>query len=379
MNAGLRSKVIVAGIGATAFGVFADEDAYTLGATALTAALADAGLERHLIDALIVVRIPEYQRFAEQYGIDPKLAFALQGQGRMCGVAMELAASLVAAGQARNVAIVYGNDGRSSGAKYGGANDGYGSGNAAMWAPYGMTSPGAVHAMMFAQHAHQYGTNSLALANIAVTFRQHAALNPNAVMQKTITVTDHQASRFIAEPLRLFDYCLINDGGVAVILSHADSAADQPHPPVYVRGIGTQSKMVGSGFAPSDYWRSPMRMVAKSVFEMADLSTDDIDALMIYDNFSPTVLFSLEGFGYCQPGESGPWVSDGHLKLGARYPSNTSGGHLSESYMQGWGLVLESVRQVRKTAGPRQVKNAHNVHYMCASPLCSSIIFSDSP
>lgn len=379
MNDPLRSKAIVTGIGTTKFGVLPEEDAYSLGAAALTVALADAGIDRHDIDALIVVRIPDYQQFANGYGIDPKLAFALQGQGRMTGVAMQLGASLIASGAARNVAIAYGNDGRSRGATYGGSSDGYGGGNAADWRTYGMTSPGAVHALMFAQHAHQYGTDDLALANVAVTFRQHASLNPEAVMRKPITIDDHQNSRFIVEPLRLFDYCLINDGGVAVVLSSADSARDQRHPPVYIRGIGTQTKLARSGFPPADYWRAPMQAVGASAFAMAGLAPDDMNALMIYDNFSPVVLFCLEGFGYCKPGESGQWIADGNLKLDGRYPSNTNGGHLSESYMQGWGLVAESVRQIRRTAHGRQIENAHNVHYMCASPVCSSIIFSDSP
>ncbi|CAN5528458.1 thiolase family protein [soil metagenome] len=377
----MRSKAIVSGIGVTSFGVFEDEavNAVSLASTALTNALADAALTREDIDALIVVRVPDYQLFALNFGIDPKLAFTLQPQGRMSGVAMQLATSLIASGAARNVAIAYGNDGRSRGVKYGGAGDRYGSEDASIWFPYGMTSPGAAHAMMFAQHAHEYGTDSHALASIAVAFRHHATLNPGAVMRKPITIDDHRASRFIAEPLRLLDYCLINDGGVAIILGSAGSAHDQPHAPVYVRAVDTQTRLTGSTFPPEDYWRAPMQAVARSVYATSGLDPSDMDALMIYDNFSPTVLFSLEGFGYCKPGESGPWVSEGHLALGGRYPTNTSGGHLSESYMQGFGLIAESVRQVRKSAGDRQVANAHNVHFMCASPVCSSVIFSDTP
>lgn len=375
----MRSKAIVMGIGATKFGVFENENAVTLAATALTAALADAALTRKDIDALIVVRVPDYQQFALNFGIDPKVAFALQGQGRMSGVAMQLASSLIASGAARTVAIAYGNDGRTRGMKYGGAADRYGSEDAAVWFPYGMTSPGAAHAMMFAQHAHEYGTDPAALATIAVTFREHALLNPDAVMQKRISIADHQASRYIAEPLRIFDYCLINDGGVALILGSADAAHDQPHAPVYVRAVDAQTKLTGSTFPPEDYWRAPMQSVAKSVYTTAGLGPDDMDALMIYDNFSPTVLFCLEGFGYCDAGESGAFVQEGNLAFGKRYPTNTSGGHLSESYMQGFGLIAESVRQIRGAAGARQVADAHNVHYMCASPVCSSIIFSDSP
>ena len=375
----MRSKAVVAGIGATSFGVFENETAITLASTALSSALADAALTRKDIDALIVVRVPDYQQFALNFGIDPKLAFTLAGQGRMSGVAMQLATSLIASGSARTVAIAYGNDGRSRGVKYGGAADRYGSEDASIWFPYGMTSPGASHAMMFAEHAHHYGTDTKALAAIAVAFREHALLNPEAVMKKPLTVDDHQASRYIAEPLRLLDYCLINDGGVAVVLTHADMARDLPHPPVYIRAVDAQTRLTGSTFPPEDYWYAPMQAVAKSVYATAGLGPEDMDSLMIYDNFSPTVLFSLEGFGYCKRGESGPWVTEGHLARGGRYPANTSGGHLSESYMQGWGLIAESVRQVRKTAGVRQVANAHNVHYMCASPVSSSIIFSDSP
>ncbi|MBB5214736.1 thiolase family protein [Parapusillimonas granuli] len=376
----MRSKAIITGIGATEFGALSNENSYTLGARALSAALDDAGMAKSDIDALIVMRIPEYLRFAQLFGIEPGIAMPLPGQGRMSGLAVRLASSLIASGEAANVAIVYGNDGKSAGAKYGGSGDRYAGNDGAVWFPYGMTSPGAVHAMMFSMHAHQYGTTPDALAAIATTFRRHALLNPAAVMRKPITRSDYEQSPFIAEPLRLFDYCLINDGGVAVILSSAHAARDQKNPPVYVRACASALAPGDSGFPPSDYWRAPMQTVAASVYQTAALGPDDMGALMIYDNFSPTVLFTLEGFGYCGHGESGPFVMQGTLALdGGRFPANTNGGHLSESYMQGWGLIAESVRQVRGTAGARQIGGPRNVHYMCAAPLSSSIIFSDSP
>ncbi|WP_255592365.1 thiolase family protein [Bordetella sp. BOR01] len=375
----LRSKAVVAGIGVTRFGVFDTEDAYTLGAQALRSALEDAGRQACDLDAVITIRIPSYQRFCQLAGADPRTAFALQGQGRMAGVALELGASLIASGAARTVALVYGNDGRSRGATYGGLDDRYGNGDATFWQAYGMTSPGAVHAMMYARHAAQYGTDDDALGVIASTFRRHAGLNPAAVMRKPLTLDDHRNSRYIAEPLRLPDYCLINDGGVALVLTHADAAHDLPQPPVYLRAVATQTRMRDSGFPPDDYWHGAMQDIGKRLYRMADLAPTDMHALMIYDNFTPTVLFSLEGFGYCDPGESGPWVKQGHLSLQGRYPANTSGGHLSESYMQGWALIAEAVRQVRGQAQGRQVADAGNVHYMCASPVSSSAIFSEAP
>jgi len=277
------------------------------------------------------------------------------------------------------VAIVYGNNGRSSHDRYGGEGDQYGSGGAGQWFPYGMTSPGALHAMLFERHSALYGTTSAQLAEISVTFRQHATLNPQAVMRDPISIDTHQNSRFICEPLHLFDYCLINDGGVALIMTGQDRAKDCRKKPVYIRGVEQATALSDSSMPPDDFWRKPMQSISKRIYKKADCSRDELDALMIYDNFTPTVLFSLEGYGFCPIGESGPWVSEGHLRLGGRFPSNTSGGHLSESYMQGWALNVEAVRQIRGECGDRQVVNAELIQYMAAAPICTSIIYGASP
>ncbi len=87
------------------------------------------------------------------------------------------------------------------------------------------------------------------------------------------------------------------------------------------------------------------------------------------------MLFSLEGFGFCKPGESGPWVQGGALELGGRYPSNTAGGHLSNSCMQGWALNVEAIRQLRGACGTRQVRDARLIQHMCAAPITTSIIY----
>ncbi len=371
----IRNRVAVIGVGTTSFGRLPGLTPYDLGAWAFREALADSGLGARDVDGLIVNRIPDYQRFAEMVGLDPRMAWITPGQGRMSGVSIQMAVLAIHAGLARTIACVYGNNGRSVGQQYGGADDRYGSGAAGLWFPYGMTSPGAAHAVMFRRHMALYGTTSEQLAAVPVAFRKHAGLNPNAVMREPITVADHQASRFVAEPLHLFDYCLINDGGVALILTAADRARDAKKPPVYVRGFAQGTKLLDSTFPPEDFWHAAMQDVARDVYAMADVQHGDLDALMIYDNFSPTVLFSLEGFGFCKVGESGGFVQGGRLELGGPLPSNTSGGHLSESYMQGWGLNAEAVRQLRGECGPRQVKNARLIQYMCAAPLITSIIY----
>jgi len=166
---------------------------------------------------------------------------------------------------------------------------------------------------------------------------------------------------------------------VALILTTADHARDCRQPPVYVRGFSSATRLADSSFPDGDYWYEPMSQVARDVYEMAGVSHNDLDGLMIYDNFSPTVLFSLEGFGFCPRGESGRFVEGGRLALGGEFPSNTSGGHMSESYMQGWALNAEAVRQLRGQCGERQIPGAKLIQYMCAAPLVTSIIYGAEP
>src|SRR3546814_20575678 len=134
-------------------------------------------------------------------------------------------------------------------------------------------------------------------------------------MTKHVTLDDYMQARFICEPLRLLDYCLINDGGVAMILTSGERAKDFPHRPVYLRGIAQVSRLA-QGELPDDFGFGAMQSASKSVHEMAEVSRDDVDALMIYEHFTPTVLFTLEGFGHCPHGEGSRLVQDRDRKWG---------------------------------------------------------------
>lgn len=363
----LRDKACIVGVGNTEYGAFPNTNAFGLGLEALDKACRDAGVKRSEIDALIVSRIPEYDRLAEMGGLSPQYSLQLPSPGRFSAIALMTAATLIAAGEASVVALVYGNDGKSNRAKYGGG--------AGPWSPWGMTSPGAIHALMWQRHMHLYGSQSKDLAVVASTFRKHASLNPQAVMREPFTVEDHQRSRPIVAPLRLFDYCLINDGGVAWIMTSADKAKELAKPPVFVSGFSRRDSLRESSIPNLEFWAPALNSVASEVYDRAGIGREEVSGLMIYDNFTPTVMFSLEGMGFCRPGESGDFVADGHLSLfGGDLPTNTSGGHLSESYMQGWALINESVRQLRGECGERQIAECNVIQYVCATNCASSVI-----
>jgi hypothetical protein len=143
----------VVGVGHTHYGENVGMDAYDLGLWALREAVQDAALSYGELDGLLVNRIPDYARFSELVGINPGFVAQLPAQGRMSGVSLLVALGALEAGLCTHVALVYGNDGKQAGATYGGNTPGgYGVGEANWMRPYGMTSPGAFHAMMFQRH-----------------------------------------------------------------------------------------------------------------------------------------------------------------------------------------------------------------------------------
>jgi acetyl-CoA acetyltransferase len=371
-SASLRNRAAVVGVATTRYGSFPDTDEYGLAAQAFSGALEDSGLGRDDIDGLVVCRIPSYARMGEVLGLDPRWSMTLPPHGRMSGIGIIEAVLALATGQASTVALLYSNIGRSRRVNYGGDE------MPSVWDPWGFTSPGMAHALMFRRHMELYGTTTRQLAEVSVAIRHHACLNPDAVMKKPITIEEHENSRPIALPLRLLDYCLINDGAVCLILTTRERAADCRKRPVLVSGFGARDAFVQSSFPNFDFgfWYDAVREAGNASYAMAGIERSDVDTLMAYDNFSPTVLFSLEGLGFCSRGESGAFVEGGTLQLGGALPTNTDGGHLSNSYMQGWALNVEAVRQLRGECGLRQVRDCEVAQYVQATPCTRSIIYS---
>ncbi|PXW29618.1 thiolase family protein [Paraburkholderia caballeronis] len=369
---GLSNRIAVVGVGNTPYGDFPAVSDYALGAHAFKLAIDDCGLDKNEIDGLLCCRVPFYARMGEILGLNPRWTMTLPGHGRMSGIAITEAMLALETGAAKYVALVYTNIGRSRRMNYGGDE------SASFWDPWGLTSPGASHALMFRMHMERYGTTTRQLAEVSVAFRNNAILNPDAVMRKPITIDDHESIRRIVEPLGLLDYCLINDGAVCLILTTRERAADLKKPPVLISGVGSRDAFERSaiGNFDSEFWYDEIREAGSQAYEMAGVTKDDVDALMCYDNFSPTVLFSLEGLGFCGRGEAGSFVENGALGVHGRLPTNTDGGHLSNSYMQGWALNVEAIRQLRGECGERQVKDCDVVQYIAATPCTRSIIYT---
>lgn len=371
-----RTQSAIVGVGQTNFGELyakaeTPRDPYGLAATALREALDDAGLTVADLDGMICSRV-DYGRMATVLGMQhPAVINSYEGAGRMSGVAVQTAASLIADGRAEVIALVYGNNGRSAAYKYAGQDS----------APeiakhdrmYGMTSAGAYVGLMWRHYQHLYGAPDGALAPVAINNRYHAARNPGAVMKTEITTEEYTQARWIADPLRLYDYCIINDGGVAMIMTSVERAKSLRKPPVRIAASASSADLTNY-YTSTDFFYGPCRETADRVYAQAGIRPEEIDCLEIYDNFTPIVLFTLEGFGHADRGTAWEWVRDGKLGFDRERPTNTCGGHTGESYMQGWSLHVEAVRQLRGEAGTRQVEGCRTAQYMCASPIVTSHI-----
>lgn len=338
-------------------------DSYGYGLAALNRALADAGIHRDEVDGLIVGPTTAYERCGEVLGINPRWgdqADAVKSVIKAC--------SAIQSGLASVVALVYGNDQRSAGIQYGGpaAMGGDAFLSYVYHAPWGLTSQGALYALTFQSYKEARGMTEKELGEVAVAQRHWASLNDQAIMRKRITLDDYMNAQYICEPLRLYDYCMINDGGVALIIVDADRAKKMRKDPVYIEAVGRSDMNRGAtSLEPRliDFYLPAQKEAAAQLFNMAAIEPKDVDIFQVYDSFSVHIPLALEGYGYCPVGDAGKFLREQKMGPGGKLPINTSGGHLSESYMQGWNHQIESVRQLRGECGPRQIENCRYVHY----------------
>jgi acetyl-CoA acetyltransferase len=205
---------------------------------------------------------------------------------------------------------------------------------------------------------HQYGTTSEQLAEIAVTMRRHASLNPHAKYRDPITVEDVLASRMISSPLHLLDCCIISDGGGALVLTSIERARGLSRPAVAI--LGGAEAVRHHGVGDRDLLDIAARQSGPLALARAGIEHADVDVCLVYDSYTITVLVTLEALGFCEPGEGGAFCAGGRIGLGGALPVNPDGGGLSSNHpgMRGIFLVIEAVRQLRGERGAAQVPGA---------------------
>jgi acetyl-CoA acetyltransferase len=361
MSAVTGRQAAIVGVALSDCGRVDEATPYALHAQAARRALADAGLDRSVIDGFASAGLGTLApaEVAEYLGLRPTWVDSTSVGGSTWEVMAAHAAEAVAAGHARAVLLVYGSTARAdirAGRRTGTLSFGA-RGPLQFEAPYGHTLI-AKYAMAARRHMHEYGTTIEQLAEVAVQARANAAANPEAMFRDPITVDEILSGPVIADPFTKLHCCIRSDGGAAVLLAARELVRDCRTRPVWVLGTGEHVSHTTMSEWP-DFTVSPAAVSGRLAFGRAGVRPEEIDFAELYDAFTYMTLVTLEDLGFCAKGEGGAFVEEGRLLVrGGELPVNTDGGGLSAQHpgMRGLFLLVEAVRQLRGEAGDRQVR-----------------------
>jgi len=356
-------QTAIVGIGATEFSKKSGRSELRLAVEAVKAALDDAGIAPEQVGGMVTYASdtnPDVD-IARSLGIGDLQFFSRihYGGGAACGTVQQ-AALAVNAGVADYV-VCYRAFNERSGNRFGAGVQGRApianaeNAHLASYIPVGLLTPASWVAMAAQRYMKVNGATSEDLGRIAVADRKHAATNPKAwFYEQPITLEDHQASRWIVEPLHLLDCCQETDGAQAMVVTTLERARDLSNAPVVIQaaaqGSGAGQDMMTSYYRDDLLGLPEMAVTAKQLWETSGMGPDDMDAAILYDHFTPYVLYQLEELGFCAKGEAKEFIKEGRIELGGDLPINLHGGQLGEAYLHGMNGIAEAVRQVRGTA-----------------------------
>jgi acetyl-CoA acetyltransferase len=324
---------------------------------AITNAVRDAGLKITDVDGVFTAGQHSPALLGEALGITPRYVDGTSVGGCSFMILVEHAVAALHH-HLCNVAVVsHGESGRS-GVGVTRSRDTSISGQYEI--PYGFGAAPTYFGMITTRHMHEYGTTLEQWAQVAVSTRAWAALNPKAMYRDPLTIEEVLNSRPICYPFNILNICLVTDAGGAVVLTRADRAQDCAKKPVYVRGTGEGTEHV----SVTQMKRLPLseatRISGQRAFAMAGVTHSDFDHIMLYDAFTSGPPIMLESLGFAKPGEGVHFFENGKSTPGGSLPINTNGGGLSYTHSGMYGVfpIIEATRQQRGECGARQVPNA---------------------
>ncbi|MDB5715660.1 MAG: thiolase family protein [Sphingomonadales bacterium] len=354
----MRGKTVIAGVGHTRWGKHPGRDRVDLIVEACASAIDDAGIEKLMIDGVLVKMAnsePSFlygQKVAEALGLRPKVGASLDQGGAAPISLISYAAMAIDAGLMEMALICYGDTPRT--------------GNSAVYSRprgedsiYGWYSTAAGYAMIHQAYRQKYDIPDEHFGAMAVQMRANGAANPAAQLRKPLSIDEYLSQPYMIEPMRRDDCCLLSDGAAAVIVTSAARARElrlDRSVPILGFGQGQESWELQ---LRSDLTSTMARSSAETAYRMAGMGPKQIHVAQLYDCFSVVPLLTMEDYRLAPRGRAGSFAIDGGISPEGALPINTAGGLLSESGSPGLPLVIEGVRQMRGEAN-LQVKGARS-------------------
>ena len=353
MDRSLRNSTAIVGVGYTPMVRKSEKSLAAVAVDAAMAAIADAGLTPKDIDGYSgtpkapnasAMHFDGVDEISERYMVSAlgltNLKWAADANRGVVADGIVAGIQALVTGTADYVLCLRGMYDRP-GVRYASSDREVAGGPEQFTSPYGV-GIGSI-SMWLTRYMHDYGATRENLFDVVGTLREHAQLNEYAYWKgKPLTLEDYLASRWIYEPMCLYDYDIPVTGAGAVVLTTAERARALPHKPAYV-----------SGFANT-------RDRGEAIFDESGIGRDDVQAAQLYDGFSPVVWMWLEKLGFCGKGEAHEFTRNGRIKLGGQLPVTTFGGSQGEGRLHGMGHVREGAMQVMGRAGERQVPGLQN-------------------
>jgi acetyl-CoA C-acetyltransferase len=364
----IRGKIAIIGIGEHPTGVFKEKSAAELFYHAAKEAIRDAGISKDEIDAVIIEPCFAdrwfntdliWSRAVQELGLGGKCKVNVQvhSGGSTSSQALRMALGLILSGQAEIVLVAHAEKLGSLPSEevvriFSTA------GIYEEWeAPYGLNY-NAIGALITNRYMYETGTTIEEIASVIVSLRKWAALNPNALLRREVSIEEVLKSKMVAYPLTSRMCNIVCDGASAYILASA-KRAEEAKMPVYLLGMG--GVVTHFSLMKADLARFGWRKAGEEAFTQAGVRPSDVDIVELYDAYPVSCLIQLEELGFCEKGKAGKFVYEGHTWPGGDLPMTTDGGALARGHLGagcGAALIVETARQLMGKAGQRQVKNA---------------------
>jgi acetyl-CoA acetyltransferase len=215
-------------------------------------------------------------------------------------------------------------------------------------------------------HMQRFDTPLQTFAKVRAKASRHAQHNPMALFRQVLTPDAVLASPALWPGVmtRLMACAPTCGAAAAILCSEAFAARHGLDRSVRIRAQAMSSdtpttfesndmrELVGFGMA---------RAAARQVYEAAGVGPEDLQVVELHDCFAQNEVLSYEALGLCPEGGAQQFVDDGDNTYGGRVVTNPSGGLLSKGHPLGaTGLAqcTELVQQLRGEAGKRQVEGA---------------------
>ena len=376
MTANFSNKAAIVGVANTDFSKNSGRSELQLAAECVRDALIDAGLTPNDVDGMVTFTMDTSDEIEVSRAVGIKdLSFYSRvphGGGAATGC-LHQATMAVASGAAEVVVVYRAINGRSGHRYSEGVAGDIMTSDAIHWGwytPFGLLTPASWVAMHAQRYIHENNVDTNAFFEVAKTFRDYASTNPAALFHgQAFDKNEYDSQKDIVSPLKLYDCCLESDGGSAIIVTTPEKAKAlqaKGIKGVLVNGVGQSASanmesMTSFYHQDADSPTPEMDNAAAQAYAQSGLSADDIDAAVIYDAFTPTVLWQLESWGVCDKGRADDFVLAGNLGPNGRLPTNTNGGQLSEAYIHGINGIVEAVQLVRGNSVNQPSKSINHV------------------